>query len=269
MDSRAKPLKTSRSFAHPGRSTPALPPTSPRLACGYNRPHLFDAMRFHRLAIGLAVLLISTTAVAQEWIEYTSREDRFAVNFPSAPTISEFTYTSWRSVKLPARTYTVERGQERYSVTVVDYTKAEAAHAERAKNCEVGAQNLCAGNGTAAQGVGGWKYDVLGAIDHASQEILQRGSTVTYFAWSAINRINGRDIHLTNADKSRTFVQMHMHENRLYIFEATVPAGAPEPLLFQQSPQFLDADGRDVRYSDNYLNLFPAPKREGRGAQAP
>lgn len=224
-------------------------------------------MGLHRLAIGLAVLMISTTAAAQEWIDYTSREDRFAVNFPSAPTIREFTYTSWREAKLPARTYSVERGKEKYSVTVVDYTVAEAFHTERAKSCPPGAQNLCAGNGTVAQGVGGWKYDVLGAVDHASQEILQRGSTVTYFAWSAINRINGRDIHLTNKDQSRTFVQMHMHENRLYIFEATVPAGAPEPLLFQQSPVILDADGREVRYSDNYLNLFPPPKREGRGGQ--
>ena len=226
-------------------------------------------MRLHRLAIGLAVLMISTTAVAQEWIDYTSREDRFSVNFPSTPTIREFTYTSWRAIKLPARTYTVERGAEKYSVTVVDYTGAESAHAERAKSCEVGAQNLCAGNGTVAQGVGGWKYDVLGAADHATQEILQRGAKVTYFAWTNINRINGREIHLTNADQSRTYVDIHMHENRLYIFEATVPVRAAEPLLFEQSPEFLDAEGRSVRYSDNYLNLFPPPKREGRGAQAP
>ena len=226
-------------------------------------------MRLHRLAIGLAVLMISTTAAAQEWIDYTSREDRFSVNFPSTPTIREFTYTSWRAIKLPARTYTVERGAENYSVTVVDYTGAESAHAERAKSCEVGAQNLCAGNGTVAQGVGGWKYDVLGAADHATQEILQRGAKVTYFAWTNINRITGREIHLTNADQSRTYVDIHMHENRLYIFEATVPVRAAEPLLFEQSPEFLDAEGRSVRYSDNYLNLFPPPKREGRGAQAP
>jgi hypothetical protein len=226
-------------------------------------------MRLHRLAIGLAVLMISTSAAAQEWIDYTSREDRFSVNFPSTPTIREFTYTSWRAIKLPARTYTVERGAEKYSVTVVDYTGAESAHAERAKSCEVGAQNLCAGNGTVAQGVGGWKYDVLGAADHATQEILQRGAKVTYFAWTNINRINGREIHLTNADQSRTYVDIHMHENRLYIFEATVPVRAAEPLLFEQSPEFLDAEGRSVRYSDNYLNLFPPPTREGRGAQAP
>ena len=226
-------------------------------------------MRLHRLAIVLAVLLVSTTAAAQEWIDYTSREDRFSVNFPSTPTIREFTYTSWRAIKLPARTYTVERGAEKYSVTIVDYTGAESAHAERAKSCEVGAQNLCAGNGTVAQGVGGWKYDVLGAADHATQEILQRGAKVTYFAWTNINRINGREIHLTNADQSRTYVDIHMHENRLYIFEATVPVRAAEPLLFEQSPEFLDAEGRSVRYSDNYLNLFPPPKREGQGAQAP
>jgi hypothetical protein len=226
-------------------------------------------MRFHRLAIALAVLFIATTAAAQEWIDYTSREDRFSVNFPSTPTIREFTYTSWRAIKLPARTYTVERGAEKYSVTVVDYTGAENAHAERAKSCEVGAQNLCAGNGTVAQGVGGWKYDVLGAADHATQEILQRGAKVTYFAWTNINRINGREIHLTNADQSRTYVDIHMHENRLYIFEATVPVRAAEPLLFEQSPEFLDAEGRSVRYSDNYLNLFPPPTREGRGAQVP
>ncbi len=226
-------------------------------------------MRLHRLAIGLAVLMISTTAAAQEWTDYTSREDRFSVNFPSTPMIREFTYTSWREVKLPARTYAVERGGERYSVTVVDYTVAERAHAERAKNCEVGAQNLCVGNGTVAQGVGGWKYDTLGAVDHASSAFLTRGATVTYFAWASIDRINGRQIHLTNADQSRTFVEIHMHENRLYIFEATVPARMPEPGLFQQSPRFLDADGRSVRYADNYLNLFPPPKREGQGAQAP
>src|SRR5258705_7982396 len=162
------------------------------------------------LAMGLAFLVFIKLAVAQEWIDYTSREDRFSVNFPSAPTIREFTYTSWREVKLPARTYSVERGGERYFVTVVDYTGAERAHTERAKNCEVGAQNLCAGNGTVAQGVGGWKYDVLGAADHPTQDILQRGANATYFAWTNINRINGREIHLTNAEQSRTYLDIYM-----------------------------------------------------------
>ena len=226
-------------------------------------------MRLPQLTIAAAVLLISTHAAAQEWSDYTSRQDRFSVNFPGAPTIREFTYVSWRDARLPARVYTVERGAERYSVTVVDYTVAERVHAERAKSCPPGAHSLCAGNDPVAQGVGGWKYDVLGAIDHATSAFLTRGAKLTYFAWATIDRITGRQIHLTNADQSRTFAQIHMHENRLYIIEATVPARSPEPGLFQQSARFLDEAGHPVRYTDNYANMYTPPPRAGQGAQAP
>ena len=222
-------------------------------------------MFFCRLALVPVLGLMSTPAAAQEWIDSTSRQDRFTVNFPSMPAIREFTYTSWRDAKLPARVYTVDRGAERYSVTVVDYTVAERVHAERARSCELGAHSLCLGNDEVSQGVGGWKYDVLGAVDHASGELLKRDARVTYFGWATIDRIAGRQIHLTNADRSRTYVQIHMHENRLYIIEATVPAPAAEPGLFQQSPRFLDEAGRPVRYNGNYTNMYPAPPRAGQG----
>lgn len=225
-------------------------------------------MRFPALAIMSAVLLMSTSASAQEWADYTSRQDRFTVNFPATPTIREFTFTSWLDAVLPARVYTVERGAERYSVTVVDYTVAERVHAERVKSCPPGAHSLCFGNDAVSQGVGGWKYDVLGAVDHATSEILRRDARVTYFAWATIDRITGRQIHLTNANQSRTFVQIHMHENRLYIIEATVPSQAPEPGLFQQSPRFLDEAGRPVRYVGNYTNMYPPPPRAGQGGAA-
>ena len=159
------------------------------------------------------------------------------------------------------------RGAERYSITFVDYTQAERVHTEMAKalNCVPGApQGQCtaaiAGTDSAAQGVGAWKYDVLGALDHASEAFLKRDAKVTYFAWATIDRIVGRQIHLTNPDQSRTFVQIHMLENRLYIFEATVPPRAPEPGLFQQSPRFLDAYGKPVRYPDNYMNMYGIPE---------
>ncbi len=222
-------------------------------------------MLFRRLTLVLVMALLSTPAAAQEWIDYTSRQDRFTVNFPSAPTIREFTYTSWRDARLPARVYTVQRGAERYSVTAVDYTVAERVHAERIKTCEPGAHSLCLGSDDVSQEVGGWKYDVLGAVDHATGEILKRDARVSYFGWATIDRITGRQIHLTNADRSRTYVQIHMHENRLYIIEATVPAQAAEPGLFQQSPRFLDEAGRPVRYNGNYANMYPAPPRAGQG----
>ena len=243
-------------------------------------------MRLRQLTIAAAAaaLLISTQAFGQEWVDYMNRQDRFTVNLPGQPTIREFTYTSWLEAKLPARVYTVERGAERYSVTFVDYTQAERVHTEMAKalNCLPGApQGQCtaaiAGADSAAQGVGAWKYDVLGALDHATEPFLKRDAKVTYFAWATIDRIVGRQIHLTNPDQSRTFVQIHMLENRLYIFEATVPPRAPEPGLFQQSPRFLDADGKTVRFPDNYINMYGIPEaspartqgaRGGRGGAA-
>jgi hypothetical protein len=70
---------------------------------------------------------------------------------------------------------------------------------------------------------------------------------------------------LTNADRSRTFFAIHLHESRLYILEATVPAGYPEPGLFQQSLRFLDKDGNAIRYQTVYSNFFPVPPRAGGG----
>jgi hypothetical protein len=52
-----------------------------------------------------------------------------------------------------------------------------------------------------------------------------------------------------------------MHENRLYILEGTVPAGAPPPGLFQQSLGFLDEKGVRVRYEAVYANGYPPPPR--------
>ena len=66
-------------------------------------------MRLHQLTVAAALLLVSTQAVAQEWVEYTNTQDRFTVNLPSQPTVRDFTYTSWLDAKLPARVYTVER----------------------------------------------------------------------------------------------------------------------------------------------------------------
>src|SRR5476649_1230823 len=157
-------------------------------------------MRLRQLTIAAALLLISTQAFAQEWIEYSNKQDRFEVNFPSEPTVRDFTYTSWLDAKLPARVYTVEKGKEKYSVTFVDYTVAQQVHAAMVKalNCDQRPLNECpeaiAGTDGAAQGVGAWKYDVLGALDHASEAFLKRDAKVTYFAWATIDRITGREI---------------------------------------------------------------------------
>lgn len=222
-----------------------------------------------RLIPAAFVLCMPGPAFAQSWIDYASRADFFSVNFPGEPKVQDIRYTSFIDGVFPARVYSAEvgpsryyAGPSRYSATVVDYTDAERIHTERAKTCNPDAQSTCVGN-IAQQGAGAWKYDVRGAMDWASEQFLKRDAKVTLFVWAVIDLIEGRQIHLTNADRSRTFAGIHMHENRLYIFEATVPAGAPEPLIFHQSPRFLDADGRNVRYATIYTNGFPAPPRVG------
>src|SRR6267142_941454 len=90
----------------------------------------------------------------------------------------------------------------------------------------------------------------------------------------AFDHVDGHQLQLTNnADKSRTFAGIYMHGNKLYITEATVPAGYPEPGLFQQSLGWLDESGIGLRYQFVYINeaIFingvPAPPRVDRTIQ--
>jgi hypothetical protein len=61
--------------------------------------------------------------------------------------------------------------------------------------------------------------------------------------------VAGLIVELTNnADQSRTFTSIYMHENFLVITEATVTKGYPPPTIFQQSLGWLDKNGRRIRY---------------------
>ena len=216
-------------------------------------------MRLTRLIPAAFILCSSGPVFAQGWIEYASPADFFGVNLPGEPRIEDTTYTTEYEAVLPARSYTYEDGPNRYSVLVVDYTDAEAIHTERAKDCPPDAHTGC--SGSTAVGVGSWMVDVQGAITYSAWQFFQRDSDLTYFGWNFVDLVDGRQLHLTNPDQSRTFVAIYMHEDRLYILEATVPPGYPEPGLFQQSLRFLDNDGNTIRYRSVYVNGLPVPDR--------
>jgi len=216
-------------------------------------------MRLRRLIpvasiLCVSILCASAPAFAQSWIEYTSLGDRFSVNFPGEPTVVDTTYTSQYEAEYPARVYTRVNGQSRYSITVVNHTNAAEIFKARAANCPPDAQSDCS--------EGYWTVDIYAAPNHAANKFLTRADEVTYFGYSRIDRIGGHQIQLINPDRSRSFVEIHMHENRLYIQEATVPAGAPEPSIFGQSLRFLDVKGQAVRYMTDYANGYPAPQRQ-------
>ena len=199
-------------------------------------------------------LFIAGPSFAQEWIEYTSQQDFFTSNFPTQPKIQGITYTTEYDIQVPARVYSAVEGPSRYTVTVVDYTVAEKVHAERSKNCKATEQypDICTDHA---------RLDLRGAIVYATWNLIKRDAKVTFLAYYNSDLIEGHQVQLSNADGSRTFAAINMHENRLYILEGTVPKGYPQPALFQQSLGFIDKEGKRVRYSSIYSNAYPPPPR--------
>jgi hypothetical protein len=215
-----------------------------------------------RLLLFVSVMLVSGPAFTQDWFEFASPEERIICLFPTKPNVTEITWRSEYGALLPARVYSVTQGQSRYSLTVVDYNPVERLLVEKSKACPPGAET-CQGIGD--WGLGYWKNDVRGAIVYATSKLLQNDVKVTHLMWNSQQMVQGQELQLTNnADQSRTWASIYMHENRLIILEARVPKGYPEPALFTQSLAWLDETGRGIRYSTIYINAPDVAKPSGR-----
>ena len=208
-------------------------------------------MRLVPLVCVVVIVCAPSSLAAQEWIEYANRADLFTVAFPVQPTVTDVTYQTEYGLTLPGHMHSVTDGKARYSVTVIDHANLEKLHAARLEGCTL-YPNVCANP---------WAADLRGALEFAAWSLMKREGKLTHFAYCQTDRVEGRCIQITNPDRSRTFGVVHMHENRLYILEGTVPAGAAPPGLFQQSLGFLDKNGVRVRYNQTYSNLYPAPTR--------
>ena len=206
-----------------------------------------------------ALILVSSSATtyAQEWIDYTSREDRFTVNMPGQPKVETIKWDSEYGLVFPGRVHTAMRGPEKYSITVIDYRDAEKLyyakpHPPSFRQAEY------------------WMMDIQGSIQYAATKLyrFKPGVKVTHDAWHYIDLVEGHHINLTNPDGTRTFAAIYLHENMLYILDGTVPPTSPEPGLFTQSLSFLDAEGKRVRYDQIYSNkLPPETMPQGRGGR--
>src|SRR4026208_1548793 len=128
------------------------------------------------------ILAISTPAAAQEWAEYINSKDGFKINFPGQPKIAETTWKSQMEYTLPARVYSAERGRERYSLTVADYSGLEQQGIARAKTCPPGNEQ-CRENASVVIGPGYWKQDERGALAYATSKLLQRDAKVTSYSY--------------------------------------------------------------------------------------
>jgi hypothetical protein len=165
-------------------------------------------------------------------------------------------------MRLPGRVYRAADALGQYATTVVDYRDVERLHNERSATC-LAARGANQQDGDSCQN--DFVMEVAGAMDHAAAAFLQRdGVKITHYGTYFLDMVVGRLLQLTNADRSRTYVAIHQHAGRLYIHEATVPAGMPEPILFEQSLAWVNAEGKAIRYRTLYTEgyadwRFPQP----------
>ena len=140
---------------------------------------------------------------------------------------------------MPARVYTASDALGRYSTTVVDYRNIEKLHADRAAKCRA-----AKGDGDSCQN--DFRVDLAGATDHAVWDYMKRdGVKITHYMFYFVELVSGRLLQMTNPDQTRTFAAIHQHAGRLYIHQATVSAGMPEPILFMQGLAWADERAGD------------------------
>ena len=210
----------------------------------------------------LSIIFLSQPALAQDWMRFVSPEDGFSSNYPGQPKVEVITYTSQYRQPLPARVFTAADALGRYSTTVVDYRNIEKLHADRAAKCQA-AKGSNQRDGDTCQN--DFRVDVAGATDYAVWNFIkQDGVKLTSYMFYFVELVSGRLLQMTNADKSRTYAAVHQHAGRLYIHQATVPQGMPEPILFMQSLAWADEKGLAIRYRSIYTEgygewKFPAP----------
>jgi hypothetical protein len=179
------------------------------------------------LAVALAVLSAST-ALAQGWHEYISRDEFFLVGMPSAPQITSTTYRAASGAMLPAKQFVATEGQRRYTVTVVHYMNASAA-------------------------------DEAAAIEHAVRSFRNRPAEVTYDREQLVEGLPAHMIYLLNPDQSRIAAGVILHPRdtghggpgRLYILEGYVPAGEAPAIQFPQSFFLMDENANRLDYVTN------------------
>ncbi len=182
------------------------------------------------------IVLSSVPVCAETWTTYVDQSLFFSVNFPAEPEVREISYPSEYGATFPAHVYTVQNGPNFYSVTVVDFTDAQRVYLELPDKTDE------------ASSAGLWLYDQRASVAYAARNFRLRGGEVTYDAWHHIDLVEGHQLQITNADQSRTYAGIYLHDSRLYILEATVPADALPQGLFQQSLSFLDEEGNRIRY---------------------
>ena len=204
-------------------------------------------LRVPVLLLALSLALPSLVS-AQEWKEFTSKDDKFTAWFPGEPSLTTRPWTSEFGALLEAHVYTATQGPSTYTLTVVDHSSVQKQLTDKAKQCAQGDER-CDG-ATQYSGAGYWKNDVRGAMAYGVFSMLKRpNEQVTHFGMSVAQAMEVNQVQLlNNVNNTRTHAIVYMHEYRLYILEATVPKNYPAPQQFTLSITLYHDDMTVPRY---------------------
>lgn len=199
-------------------------------------------INFKLLTVVLILINPVTLVNSQEWNTFWSEDDLFTALFPYEPVVTESTWDSEYGAVFPRRSYTVDVEDGfmagHYVVHVIDYTDAFNVHLNRTNKTEA----------DAPLGYEYWRIDGIAAVDYAATNLRNRGGEITLDAWHHIDRVNGHQIQAEYEDGSKLFAGIYNHQNKVYVLEATIPAGLPPAGMFQQALGFTDTEGNRLRY---------------------
>ena len=193
-------------------------------------------MTILRLFTMILILTFSGSVLAQRWVQFASVEDGFRMMAPGDFEIEDVDFETEYGIIVPAHIYRHENDIGKYTMTVVDYRDSQSLHNKRIEELD-----------GVYIGVYG-EVDVRGSIAFAAKKVRDRANSIEYDAYHYISRVDGHQLQTTNPDRSRTFAAIYLRESRLYVSEATVKEGETPPGMFQQSLEFIDEDGGQIRY---------------------
>jgi hypothetical protein len=172
------------------------------------------------VAILMAASLTPVAAVAQEWKVYPYPDPGFSIQFPAAPTVDKSTFKTAAGTSLPMTRYTVRQDRVVYTLTVVDFSSANA--------------------------------DATSTIAEAEKSFGATGK-VTVAIDARVNRSFGRELSVNGTDGSRSSVAIFFVDKHLYtlVGEALPPNAierSGDAIRFQESLQFTGANGGFGRF---------------------
>jgi hypothetical protein len=155
---------------------------------------------------------------------YVNCQAGFVVLFPGEPTVRDIRYTPPTGMSLPAREFSVEKGGNRYSVTVVDYSMGPKAD--------------------------------RGIVDQVLADLSKKGDVRTRANVEIGIGKPGGQLNIVQPNGRQLRASAYMAQHKLYITQADAAMGDSQALQFEQSIAMTNRAGTDLdRVSANNAEI--------------